>query len=62
VALNINEFDITDQVIAQMNKIMPTVTIPADGVSPVAQAQAEAAAKAAPVPTSAPTTPPPAKK
>jgi Skp family chaperone for outer membrane proteins len=68
VALNINEFDITDQVIAQMNKIMPTVSIPPDGVSPVAQAQAEAAeaaaaaAKAAPAPASAPATPQAAKK
>jgi Skp family chaperone for outer membrane proteins len=64
VALNINEFDITDQVIAQMNKIMPSVSIPADGVSPVAQAQAEAAAaaKAAPVPASAPATPQAPKK
>ena len=68
VALNINEFDITDQVIAQMNKIMPSVTIPPDGVSPVAQAQADAAAKGAapapqtPVPTSAPNAPPPARR
>jgi Skp family chaperone for outer membrane proteins len=34
VALNVNEFDITDQVAQQLNKIMPTVTIPPDGVSP----------------------------
>ena len=62
VALNVNEFDITDQVIAQMNKLMPTATIPPDGVSPVAQAQADAAklaaAPPAPVPTAAPATPP----
>ena len=67
VALNINEFDITDQVIAQMNKIMPSVTIPPDGVSPVAQAQADAAKGAAPapqtpVPASAPNAPPPARR
>jgi Skp family chaperone for outer membrane proteins len=64
VALNINEFDITDQVIAQMNKIMPSVSIPPDGVSPVAQAQADAAAaaKAAPVPASGPAAPPAVKK
>jgi Skp family chaperone for outer membrane proteins len=64
VALNINEFDITDQVIAQMNKVMPTVSIPADGVSPVDQAKADAAAAAAKGPavtTSAPATPPAAK-
>jgi Skp family chaperone for outer membrane proteins len=62
VALNINEFDITDQVIAQMNKVMPSVTIPPDGVSPVAQAQADAAAAAKAAPVSAPATPPAAKK
>ena len=65
VALNINEFDITDQVIAQMNKLMPTVSIPPDGVSPVEQAKADAAAaasaKGTAVPTSAPATPPAAK-
>ena len=64
VALNINEFDITDQVIAQMNKLMPTVSIPPDGVSPVDQAKADAAAAAAKgsaVTTSAPATPPAAK-
>jgi Skp family chaperone for outer membrane proteins len=34
VALNVNEFDITDQVAEQMNKILPTVIIPPDGVEP----------------------------
>jgi len=62
VLLNINEFDITGQVVAQMNKIMPTVTIPPDGVSPVAQAQADAAAATKAATVSAPATPPPAKK
>ena len=72
VALNVNEFDITDQVIEQMNKTMPNASIPADGVSPVAQAQADATAAAgkqatapappAPVPTSAPSTPPAARR
>ena len=54
VALNVNEFDITDQVTEQMNKVMPTITIPPDGVSPVAQA----AAPAASTPVAAPATPP----
>ena len=36
VALNINEFDITEQVVEQMNKVMPGVMLPPDGVSPVA--------------------------
>ncbi len=33
VALNISDFDITEQVAAQLNKIMPSVDIPADGVA-----------------------------
>jgi Skp family chaperone for outer membrane proteins len=36
VALNINEFDITDQVADQFNKLMPTVTITPDGQVPTA--------------------------
>jgi Skp family chaperone for outer membrane proteins len=39
VALNINEFDITDQVTAQLNKILPTVLIPPEDGGPIAQAQ-----------------------
>jgi Skp family chaperone for outer membrane proteins len=34
VALNVNEFDITEQVASQMNKILPSVIIPPDGVEP----------------------------
>jgi Skp family chaperone for outer membrane proteins len=33
VALNINEFDITEAVTAQLNKVLPSVEIPADGVT-----------------------------
>lgn len=40
VALNINQFDITDQVAAQLNKVLPSVIIPPDGVSPSAMASA----------------------
>ncbi|MBV9734421.1 MAG: OmpH family outer membrane protein [Acidisphaera sp.] len=36
VALNINEFDITDQVTQQLNKVLPSVTIPPDGQEPTA--------------------------
>ena len=39
VALNANEFDLTDQVAAQLNKVLPSVIIPPDGVSPAAMAQ-----------------------
>lgn len=42
VALNINEFDITDQVAEQLNKVMPSVVIPADGVSAAIAAPAAA--------------------
>ena len=31
VALNVNEFDITEQVAEQLNKVLPTVIIPPDG-------------------------------
>ncbi len=63
VALNINEFDITDQVTQQMNKVMPSVNIPPDGVSPLAQAQTPATGTApAPTPAAAPTTTPPARR
>ena len=34
VALNTPEFDITDQVVAQLNKLMPTVQIPEEGIDP----------------------------
>lgn len=33
VALNVNELDITDQVAQQLNKTLPSVEIPGDGVS-----------------------------
>lgn len=36
VALNVNEFDITEQVAEQLNKVLPSVIMPPDGVSPVA--------------------------
>jgi Skp family chaperone for outer membrane proteins len=35
VALNVNEFDITEAVTAELNKVLPEVKIPPDGVSPV---------------------------
>ena len=64
VALNINEFDITDQVTQQMNKVMPSITISPDGVSPLAAAQAGAtpAAGAGATPASAAPAAPPVKR
>jgi Skp family chaperone for outer membrane proteins len=55
VALNVNEFDITDQVGEQLNKLLPSVQIPPDGVSPVAlQQQQGKGATAAAAPPGAP--------
>jgi Skp family chaperone for outer membrane proteins len=61
VALNTPEFDITQQVVQELNKVQPSVTIPADGVSvldlkPVASAPAasQASAKPASGPTKKP--------
>lgn len=53
VALNSPEFDITDQVVAELNKLMPTVEISPDGVSPLANVSAPTLAPApvAPKPT-----------
>jgi Skp family chaperone for outer membrane proteins len=36
VALNINEFDITEQVTTQLNQVLPSVVIPPDGQVPTA--------------------------
>ena len=60
VALNVNEFDITEQVAEQINKIMPTATIPPDGVSPLAAQAAGGVQPASALPTPPPTPPPPA--
>jgi len=56
VALNINEFDITETVVEQMNKTLPSVVLPPDGVSAVAAQATPAApgAASAPAPASAP--------
>jgi Skp family chaperone for outer membrane proteins len=47
VALNVSDFDITDDVTAQLNKLLPTVIIPPDGVSPNAQVATPPAAQPA---------------
>jgi Skp family chaperone for outer membrane proteins len=65
VALNVNDYDITGQVTEVLNKVLPTVVIPPDGVSPLAlqqqeQKKAEAASGQAPVGASTPAAPPPA--
>lgn len=52
VALNVNEFDLTDQVFVQLNKTLPSVMLPPDGVEPP-MAAAQPAAPAA-TPASAP--------
>jgi hypothetical protein len=66
VALNANEFDLTDQVTQQLNKVLPAVVIPPDGVSPAAMAQAPTpatpaagqTANAQPAPPNPPAAPP----
>ena len=66
VALNINEFDITDQVTQQMNKVMPSIQMLPDGVSPITAAAASpstgGATPAVPTPASAPPTAPAARR
>ena len=59
VALNVAELDITDQVTAQLNAILPSVTIPPDGVDPVAQQTAPVPVQPAAAPAAVQ---PPAKK
>ena len=39
VALNVNEFDITEQVTEELNKVLPSVIIPPDGVTPAEMAK-----------------------
>lgn len=66
VALNVNEFDISEQVATELNKILPTVTVPPEGVSPAIPPTAVAApAGAAPAPAApapAPAAPAPAPR
>jgi Skp family chaperone for outer membrane proteins len=53
VALNINEFDITDQVTEQINKVLPSVALPPEGVAPPMAAITPPAGQGAPAPTPA---------
>ena len=57
VALNMPDFDISDQVADQLNKMLPTVVIPPDGVS-VSALQPAPAATAAAGTDAAPAAPP----
>jgi Skp family chaperone for outer membrane proteins len=56
VALNMPDFDISDQVAAQLNKMLPTVVIPPDGVSVSALQPAQAPTAAAAGTEAAPAT------
>ena len=61
VALNVNEFDITEQVVDQLNKVLPTVSLPADGVEPPLITGTEPPPSGAtPASATPPTTPSPA--
>jgi hypothetical protein len=55
VALNMPDFDISEQVASQLNKMLPTVVIPPDGV-PVSALQTGAATPDATAPAPATTT------
>ena len=57
VALNVNEFDITDQVVEQLNKVLSSVTLPAEGVAPPMAAITPPTGQGAPAPTPASATP-----
>jgi Skp family chaperone for outer membrane proteins len=58
VALNVNQFDITGQVAEQLNKVLVSVVIPPDGVSPATLAKATDKATPAAAPASAPASAP----
>ena len=63
VALNTPEFDLSQEVVDQLNRILPAVVIPPDGVSPAQMHPVAAAPVPAPVataPAKAPPPPPPA--
>jgi Skp family chaperone for outer membrane proteins len=60
VALNVNEFDITDQVVEQMNKVLPSVVLPPDGVAPPMAAATPPAAPGASPTAASPGAPSPA--
>ncbi len=49
VALNVADFDITDEVAAQLNKVLPSVIIPPDGVEPPTLASPQAGPVAGPI-------------
>jgi Skp family chaperone for outer membrane proteins len=55
VALNMPDFDISDQVAGQLNKMLPSVIIPPDGVAVSALQPAASAATPAATPTAAAT-------
>jgi len=67
VALNVNEFDVTAEVTEELNKVLPSVIIPPEGVMPPEMAAAPAApAQAQPAaaqgkPAAAPAAAPPKK-
>ncbi|HTR16862.1 MAG TPA: OmpH family outer membrane protein [Acetobacteraceae bacterium] len=53
VALNVAEFDVTQQVTDQLNKVLPSVQVPPEDVDPVVWAEAQAKLLASP-PAAAP--------
>ena len=56
VVLNVAEFDMTEQVADQLNKVLPTVQLPPDGVSPSVFSPPRQPATAANAPAATPAT------
>ncbi len=60
VALNTNEFDITQQVADELNRVLPSVTIPAEGINISVPAPPPVPTPAPPIAAPAPAAPAPA--
>jgi len=58
VALNVNEFDISEKVAEELNRILPKVEVPPDGVSPAVPPTPPAAVLPPPPATAAPASAP----
>jgi Skp family chaperone for outer membrane proteins len=60
VALNVAEFDISEKVAEELNKVLPSVEVPPEGVSPAIPPTPTAGAPAGAAPVAAPAAPAPA--
>ena len=60
VALNVNEFDISEKVADELNRILPTVNVPAEGVSAAIPSPSSTQPTSIPPPPIPPSSVPPA--